>query len=324
MAAIKDKQNNETRPSGIGPGDRLQAARIQQGLSIEDVANRMHLSDSILVAIEENEFDEITAPIFVKGYLRAYARIVSLDEDDMIQQYLDFYSDEDPPISSTSNMAPEISSSDARMKWTTYLVIIGLGALLAVWWWNQERIKDDPISLETQNPQVQPDSGSAMVAPVEIEAVSENNLESVEAIETPVVEEPQQQQIAQLPEVAAPAEAEVVSPEVAQSSAASEPELQLESVVESGGLITRMAPSGEDKLRLVIHADTWADIEDSTGFRMAYDLLRASQNLELTGTAPFTIFFGNGHGVEIKLNEKAIDLAPYIRDDNTTRLKVGS
>ena len=76
-----DQANREQGKSGPGPGELLQAARIQQGLSLEDVANRMHLSPAILEAIEENDFEEITAPIFVKGYLRAYARIVSLDAD---------------------------------------------------------------------------------------------------------------------------------------------------------------------------------------------------------------------------------------------------
>ena len=93
MSSADDKTTNETRATGIGPGERLQAARIQLGLSVDDVASRMHLSTTILASIEENNFEEITAPIFVKGYLRAYARIVSLDEDDMILQYSDYYSD---------------------------------------------------------------------------------------------------------------------------------------------------------------------------------------------------------------------------------------
>ncbi|MDH3859227.1 MAG: helix-turn-helix domain-containing protein, partial [Gammaproteobacteria bacterium] len=114
MSVANDNSGQESRPTGIGPGERLQAARIQQGLSLDDVASRMHLSASILEAIEDNNFEEITAPIFVKGYLRHYARIVALDEDEMIQQYSEYYSEEDPPISSTSNMVPELSVADAR------------------------------------------------------------------------------------------------------------------------------------------------------------------------------------------------------------------
>ena len=143
---VNEKDN---KPNNSGPGDQLQAARIKQGLTIEDVATRMHLSLNILQSIEENNFDDITAPIFVKGYLRAYARLVSLDEDEMILRYVEFYSNEDPPINTTSHMAPEISAQDARIKWTTYLVIIVLIALLSAWWWNKSQNISETVSLDT-------------------------------------------------------------------------------------------------------------------------------------------------------------------------------
>ena len=54
MSSADVKNKSEARATGIGPGERLQAARIQQGLSVDDVASRMHLSNSILSAIEEN------------------------------------------------------------------------------------------------------------------------------------------------------------------------------------------------------------------------------------------------------------------------------
>ena len=177
MAVLDDKNAEQARPSGGGPGERLQAARIQEGLTIDDVASRMHLSPSILQAIEDNNFEEITAPIFVKGYLRAYARIVSLDEEDMIQQYMQYYSEEDPPISSTGNVTPELSVTDARMRWTTYLVVIVLAVLLSVWWWNKDRVEEPAISLGTQGDAqaVEDDAGSA------IEAASETLAEADQA-----------------------------------------------------------------------------------------------------------------------------------------------
>jgi cytoskeleton protein RodZ len=174
MATAEQQNNTQTRPSGIGPGERLQAARIQKGLSLEDVAGRMHLSPRILEAIEENNFEEITAPIFVKGYLRAYARIVALDEDDMIQQYVDYYSEEDPPISSTSNTIPELSVADVRIKWTTYLVVLVLAALLSAWWWNKSQNEESPISLDTQAPGLEStEAAESDVVNTEIEAASE-------------------------------------------------------------------------------------------------------------------------------------------------------
>ena len=48
MAVAEDSKLQENRPTGVGPGDRLQSARIQLGLSIEEVATRMHLSLSLI------------------------------------------------------------------------------------------------------------------------------------------------------------------------------------------------------------------------------------------------------------------------------------
>ncbi|MBT8437268.1 MAG: DUF4115 domain-containing protein [Gammaproteobacteria bacterium] len=348
MNAAEKKSEQEPRKSGIGPGDRLQAARIQQGLSLDDVADRMHLSLGILKAIEDNNFEEITAPIFVKGYLRAYARIVSLNEDEMILQYLDFYSEEDPPISSTSNILPELSVGDARIKWTTYLVILVLGVLLVAWWWNREQTSELPISLDSQSTQ-QRSSTDADVIDSEIEAVSEdatatitaneveasqNEVEAsqleaaepslIEPAETTEAEEPAESpqsvaiEPAQISEPPAPepAAVEVETPESADGSLEATPSVPVEPV--------RLAPSGSDKLIITVSADTWADVKDTNNYQLVYDLLRAGESLELLGEAPFSVFLGNGNGVEIRFNDEAVDISRRIRDDNTARLRIGS
>lgn len=367
MVPADVNQQKESRPTSIGPGDRLQAARIQQGLSLEDVAARMHLSGAILEAIEENNFEEITAPIFVKGYLRAYARIVSLDEDEMIDQYINYYSEDDPPIHSTSNMTHELSVNDARIKWTTYLVILVLGALLAAWWWNKEQIRDDPISLESQGLTRQSaDIGTDLVAS-EVEAMSAAMSGTVDAALVGEAQPAQQQDQFESTEVVEIEESETVEPgtgveapaagasevetvevtatevEAAEAIVAVvieneiiEPESTTSEVIAAEsettpavstqaapGAISRSAPSGSDQLKIIVNADTWADIEDSSGHKLVYDLLRADQSVLLTGEAPFIAFFGNGHGVEISLNNQEIDITPKIRDNNTARVKIG-
>ncbi|MCP4981751.1 MAG: helix-turn-helix domain-containing protein [Gammaproteobacteria bacterium] len=327
---------NEPRSTGIGPGERLQAARIQLGLSLDDVAGRMHLSTAILSAIEENNFEEITAPIFVKGYLRAYARIVSLDEDDMILQYVDYYSEEDPPISSTSNVVPELSVADVRMKWTTYLVVVALAVLLAAWWWNKEQSSEPPISLDTQSTEEQVSANSGTVNS-EIEAVSEDPVDAVEVV-MPTDSLPVEEPAAVEPAAADPVTIEAVAEEPAEVVTAPQPMDAVsaetgnnESDSSSAGTVqsapiepVRLAPSGSDKLRIIVHADTWADIKDANDYQLVYDLLRADGVVELTGQAPFSVFLGNGKGVEIMFNGEAIEVAPRVRDDNTARLRIGS
>ncbi len=330
MSPIDEQPQSERRPTGIGPGERLQAARIQQGLSLEDVASRMHLSVSILEAIEENNFDDITAPIFVKGYLRAYARIVSLDEDEMIRQYLDFYSNEDPPIATTSKTAPELTAADARIKWTTYAVIIVLAALIGAWWWSQRDASEAPISLDAQAPTngQRLAAGDDATVSSDIEAASERE-PAVAAAEIepaqPVVEtSPVEHQPG--PAVPPPtAEAEAEAPASEPAAVATEPEVALAPTgARSGGVLEpQIAPSGSDRLVIDVVADSWADVKDASEYQLLYDLLRADETVELVGQAPFSVFLGNGHGVEIRFNGEEINFASRIRDDNTARLKIG-
>ena len=347
MRATEIKLGDEAQKSAIGPGERLQAARIQQGLSLDDVAHRMHLSLDILKAIEDNKFEVITAPIFVKGYLRAYARIVSLNEDEMILQYRDFYSEEDPPISSTSNILPELSAGDARIKWTTYLVILVIAVLLAAWWWNREQSSEAPISLDSQSTEQRATADTEVISN-EIEAVSEELAATSVVTETAPAQadatEPAVVEPVALPESPAPepmatesiaveteprvSEAESVetapeSVETAPESVETAPEsIETTAAARTGPLL--LAPTGSDKLQLVITADTWTDVKDANSYQLVYDLLRAGDSVEMTGEAPFSVFLGNGHGVEIRINGEPVDVSRRIRDDNTARLKVGS
>jgi len=376
-----ENSNSESKPTGIGIGERLQAARIQQGLSVEDIATRMHLNAQIVKSIEDNNFDDITAPIFVKGYLRAYARIVSLDEEELIQQYANYYSHEDPPISTTSNMAPELSVADVRIKWTTYLVILGLAALLAAWWWNKNQNEATPISLDSQRASdtVAPrdaDTGGQPARERPSETSEPGMTESPAPAESvageattaePVAGEPaaSQPEVAETnlpaaPEPVAPpadagepaappaetAEAQapaaessggtagesrsetpaVAANEPAQDTAPAAPEPAAEAAPAKPriGAPILVAPTGSDVLTLTITADTWVDIKDGNDFQMVYHLLRAGQSLKLTGSAPFSVFLGNGPGVEIQFNGKPIEFSARIRSDNTARLKIGS
>lgn len=362
MESDQDKLSETPRQGTIGPGERLQAARIKKGLTIEDVANRMHLSTSILQAIEENNFDEITAPIFVKGYLRAYARIVALSEDEMITQYLDLYSEEDPPISSTSHMVPELSSTDTRIKWTTYFVIVLLAVLLAAWWWNKQQNIVPPLSLDVPSaaeveepvreavvasgiqagsenlaeesvaeqvtPQVEETPGAADTEePTAPAAATEENAE----VEASVAEGGTAESAAVQTDAMAAAEQAAIEPvavESATAPAAASATTQTEEEAPAAVAGTRqspgvMAPSGSDKLSIVVHADTWADVKDANSYQLVYDLLRANSRWELSGQAPFVVFLGNGHGVEIQLNGEPIEFSARIRNDNTTRLNIG-
>ncbi len=331
-----------TSPGSMGPGDRLQAARLENGMSIEDVAARMHLSVSILKAIEDNNFDDITAPIFVKGYLRAYARIVSLGEDEMIHQYLNYYSDEDPPISPTSHLTPELSPDDARIKWTTFLVVVGLLGFLTFWWWNQYQAEPDVDSLDNeQTDSIQIPEATSDTVTVDSQVVDEAGVVgeidvSLLAVDEPTVADPVVETKTQEPVNLEQAEPEIselaqeeMFQEMNQEEVAQAQEVQQEvgatNLEVAAREVSRIAPmGGTEQLDIVIHADTWVDIKDANGHQLVYELLRADQEVNLIGSAPFSVFLGNAHGVNLIFNNETIDISKRIRDDNTARVKIGS
>jgi cytoskeleton protein RodZ len=344
-------------PANNGPGDQLQAARIKQGLSIEDVASRMHLSLGILQSIEENNFDSLTAPIFVKGYLRAYARLVSLDENEMIQLYIDFYSNEDPPINTTTQMVPEISAQDARVKWMTYLVIIILIALLSAWWWNKTQNISEIVSLDADQ-SIDSLTTGQVTEPKIIEVLGESGelvdesspellskkassadsisdapvdgaLTDEEPLEESISAELALEEISAVDETINVTEPNTTEPErTADNTTAVEETLTTEIILNKASDlpfdISRTAPTGTDLLNITVKADTWADIKDANDHRLVYDLLRANLSIQIKGKAPFNAFFGNGHGVEISFNNQSIDVASQTLGDNTARLTIGT
>jgi len=138
---MSDENKDDLEPVTMrkGPGELLQVARIEQSISIDDIARQMNLNAKILQSIEDDDYSDIQSPIFMRGYLRTYARLVGLDEDKMIRMFSDFYQQDDPVIKAIGNTIPEISSNDIRVKWMTYAVILGLLVLLSIWWVNNYR-----------------------------------------------------------------------------------------------------------------------------------------------------------------------------------------
>ena len=74
--------NNETAPRTVG--EQLRAAREQRGMDRQDVADQLHLRPTIIRAIEESDYETMPADLFLKGYVRSYARLTEQDGDDLI------------------------------------------------------------------------------------------------------------------------------------------------------------------------------------------------------------------------------------------------
>jgi cytoskeleton protein RodZ len=62
--------------ASLGIGERLRSARKARALTLEQAAETLHLDESVILALEEERFEALGAPVFVRGHLRAYARLL--------------------------------------------------------------------------------------------------------------------------------------------------------------------------------------------------------------------------------------------------------
>lgn len=92
-------------------GATLRTARERCELPISELAARTKIPVGVLLAIEDNAFEKVPRGIFARGFIRAYAREVDLDPEDLVQQFL---METEPPATDT----PEAEAADADIEET--------------------------------------------------------------------------------------------------------------------------------------------------------------------------------------------------------------
>ncbi|MFL2553343.1 MAG: helix-turn-helix domain-containing protein [Candidatus Rariloculaceae bacterium] len=89
MRRHENQSANAERPSGEYPsvGEMLRNAREALNFEIDQVAGDLRIDGSYLIAMEDNDFDKFSAPVFAKGYLRQYALRLGLDDKELLTLY---------------------------------------------------------------------------------------------------------------------------------------------------------------------------------------------------------------------------------------------
>jgi cytoskeletal protein RodZ len=68
-------------------GDEFRVAREARGLSLSDVAEHLHIRSTYLQAIEEEDWAVIGAPVYIRGFIRTYARFLGIDPEHSIEAF---------------------------------------------------------------------------------------------------------------------------------------------------------------------------------------------------------------------------------------------
>jgi cytoskeleton protein RodZ len=88
---IADESSVEMQVSDLaGIGRVLRQARVVKGMTVENASLELHLQVRQINALEKGEFGSFSSPAFIKGYLRACAKLYGLDGDALVALYDSF------------------------------------------------------------------------------------------------------------------------------------------------------------------------------------------------------------------------------------------
>lgn len=143
------------------PGARLRHAREQKNLSIPHVADRLYLNVNVIKALEADDYDSLPSPVFVRGYLRNYAKLLEIPVDSVLDGYTIptnklSMSTSIVPTSSAKTSSTPASSSDSWVKAVTFSLIIIFIAFMVLWRIYPRDFSDTTDLTESSTTQLKP------------------------------------------------------------------------------------------------------------------------------------------------------------------------
>lgn len=266
-------------------GQVLRDAREAQGLTLENAAIRLRLMQRQIEAMEADDFAGLGQPVFARGFVRNYARLLGLAPEALLARM-----EGAPAEPATVSPLPPPS----QRSWLTspWVILLLLGVLLvaavpvALYWWLNSDVEETHL---VRAPAVQPRATPAP-APVLAPAPA---LAPAPVTELPVVE----------PAVSLPG---VASPEPVPAS----PDAPV--VGPAAGATAAPATVAKGALHLEFGTDSWTEIKDASGKMLLRKLNVAGSSVDVSGVPPFNLVIGNAAQAKLTYNGRPIDLKPFV------------
>ena len=133
--------------TGCGDGERLRKAREAAGLDVAEVARRLKMPVRVVQSLENEDWDGLDAPVFVRGQLRSYARLLGLRIDEALPSASPSLPIEPARLEPRTYTPPLRRAADRLMGRMVYIVITALIAV-PVWMATRSHL-DSRIQLDT-------------------------------------------------------------------------------------------------------------------------------------------------------------------------------
>ncbi|MBN28073.1 MAG: XRE family transcriptional regulator [Alteromonadaceae bacterium] len=346
---MSEEVQHVEEPQVQGPGPVLKAARIEKGLTVEQIANRIHLKPSLVSALEEDVYDQGISMTFIKGYLKLYARQVDVSEAQVLDglDNLDTHKKEPAKLQSFSRRVAH-QANDDKLMLVTYLILAVVVALVVIWWFQQS--DNDKVDI-LDTPATQTDTSGFTQEEVsstdELELdefasrdIAENQVDVSGSLPSNEVE----QAVGDVSTDALVSTQPEIDTQTAGESVSNDDDSNLDSTVESrlnsavnnsidtnaqytsnaGNSLREEAAAklGEPVDVVFTFADDcWVSVIDATGETIAIGVKVAGRVMSISGIAPFEIILGAPSVVQIKYADKDVDMS-FLAPNSTAKFSL--
>jgi cytoskeleton protein RodZ len=315
----------ETLPDAQSkPGLILKAAREEISLTIEHVANELHLRPAVVKAIEEENYDEFTSDVFLKGYFRTYCRLVNLHETRMMELLEQQLTARQTQIDHIKQLANKEAQSKKRKKLFITLSVFLICLILVAFAYqiaNQSNEESPTVQdLNTQsnlniidNSEQNDLKTQTEVIPTERTDINdpEENPHKQTVTESLVSSNDQISNIQDNTEVINDSSEPLNSLEQADLDNIQEPD---ESSINEKSLIILTS------LKASFTGDCWFKVSDSSGKAIIAALKKSDDEINIKGSAPFNIVIGDASKVTLFFQDELVNLKPFTSQNGRAEL----
>lgn len=293
-------QTESEQPSDaeVGLGQLLCNQREILGLSVQEVANRLHLTMHYVRAIESDAHEKLPSDVFVRGYLRTYAKLLGLDSGVIVDMYNDYAKQRQSAELEGHTRRRRRRRRNKNMPWIIISGIAFIAMAILLWYFST-------------GSEGAARTGSA--AALDVTDIDE--LASTRTVTLPV------------PSALTPA-----APSNATLAASLEPvadavEAQAATANPTEGSaserVITVDTGGADSVQIRFTGASMVQIDDASDAQLYRDMRVAGDVLRINGTAPFNILLGDASKSELSFNGTQVDFSSSIRIDNSARLTIG-
>ncbi|MGB3125532.1 MAG: RodZ family helix-turn-helix domain-containing protein [Pseudomonas sp.] len=317
----------------VNPGETLRQARESNGWSLAEVALKLNLTTTSLGNLETGAFDKLPGHTFARGYIRAYAKLLGIDQAVLVQQFDQFTGTDSQGsnVHGLGRIEEPVRVSHTILRIVSLLLLIAVIGGGFVWWQDQTTQRGkDLTSNAMEHVEVESADGTTQIHPLdepEDQAVAEGQA----APEAPATAEQPAAQASTAPAAspAVPASAVPAAPAApvaqAHTPAAPAPATTAPAAPAAPAMSPPTTPAliaGDGHIQITFVADCWTQVSDGNGKVLFSGLKRKGDTLDQGGKPPLTLRLGFARGAQVAYNGQPVDVAPFTSGE-TARLKLG-